>query len=153
MRKLLLIGLFLVSVWAWGGPIQPIMSIRADYIWDVSGQFALESGQFAGGQIYPPNTFTFDIKVGMIIVDWLWFEAELMTYNSLVADPSLQGMFAPFQVDYGFRGGIQHWGVRVGLDHWCYHPGKIYGYDYPEKYGGVTSVFIEFDVERMRFYK
>lgn len=133
--------------------VQPIMTIRADYVWNASGGFTMNEGELVALQYYPPNTFKFQFVGGLVLLDWMWFEGEVMTFNATMPNPSLEGAWLPFQVDYGFRGGIQHWGVRIGIDHWCYHTGGIYGVEFPERYGGVTSVFIEYDFTRMKYYK
>lgn len=100
-------------------------------------------------EIFPENLFTFDITVGATLFDFFWFETQVVTFTAFTDANPINGMFAPYQSDYGVRVGISKWGLRVGYEHWCFHPVTSYGRTTVQRYGGSDEFFIEFDLQRM----
>lgn len=99
---------------------------------------------------YPDSTVVERISVGGVGFGWVLVEGMFDTYmQPPFGNGSSSKFFAPYQIDYGNRIGITHWGVTLGWEHWCYHPVQTYGDDYTERYGGNSSVYIGFDLAEM----
>ena len=72
----------------------------------------------------------------------------MKTFNGFLDWNPAGGMFSPYQSDYGFRGGLQKYGVRLGYEHWCYHP-IVAGNMFIWKVGGQDTVYIDFSLKRL----
>lgn len=146
--------LMVVTFKSYGDWFEPIMNIRMSYNLDDDVELAYDNGNFALVDILPSNTIAFDITVGMILWKFLWAEGQFITYNAFLDFNPMGGMFSPYQMEYGFRGGLQWKGFRIGYEHWCYHPIKASStYNYTQRFGGVDQVYIEFNMSRFLLQK
>jgi len=151
MKKLLTISVMLMviqSVYAFDW-IEPIMNLKISYNLDESFELIDDSGYLVVVDYLPAGTIFLDITVGAELLQYTFIEGEFDTAMLFGDMNPMDGMFLPFQMDYGVRAGVQFAGVRIAYEHHCYHPIEIYHESYAvKKYGGYDRVYLEFDLNR-----
>ena len=111
----------------------------------------VDDGKIKVFDYFPEGTIVFDVTVGAELFEYTWIEGQFKTYMLLSDWNPIGGMFSPFQMEYGFRAGVQLNGVRLGYEHWCYHPVSVYNENYAaELYGGYDRIFLEYNIQRSK---
>ena len=129
--------------------IEPIMTVEMGYMlgdgYTVAIQDAYPMVLF---DVTPKGTIDLDITVGAELFKYLWLEGQFITYMTLIDLNPMNGMFSPFQMEYGFRAGLQLKGLRLGYEHWCYHPIEVYGDRTVKRFGGIDRVFLQYNIQK-----